>query len=95
MPFQPGNSYGRGRPRAGKSLSDALRVALREKLPDGRTRLRAIADAVTARAVEGDIAAIREIFNRLEGPVSAMQDVDLSGRREIVINVLPQDERTL
>ena len=95
MPFQVGNTLGRGRPPAGRSLSEALRVALNEQLPDGRTHFRAIADMMVKRAIDGDIAAAREIWNRIEGPISVAQEDDLNGRREIVIHVLPQDERTL
>lgn len=94
MPFLQGNKYGQGRRPAGRSLSEALRVALSEKLPDGRTNYRAVADMLVERAREGDIAATREIFNRIEGPVAAAEN-DATAGRPIVINVLPQDEATL
>jgi hypothetical protein len=84
MPFQPGNKYGRGRPPAGKSLSDALRVALHERLPDGRTNYRAIADALVAKAREGDIGAIREVLYRTEGKVKLPKEEGAS--EPIVIN---------
>lgn len=67
MPFEPGNKLGRGRTPARKSLTEALRVAIAERLPDGRTVNRAIADAVVTKAMAGDIRAIREIADRVEG----------------------------
>lgn len=95
MPFQPGNTHGKGRPPAGRSLSEALRVALSEKLADGRTGYRAIADMLVKRACDGDVAAAKEIFNRLEGPVSVAQERDAEVPRPIVLNLLPQDEKLL
>ena len=91
MPFQPGNKHGRGRPPAGRSLSEMLRVALAEKLPDGRTNLRAVADALVARARNGDIAAIRELLDRTEGKATA-PDPQQAQPRPISINILPIDE---
>ncbi len=91
MPFQPGNTYGRGRPPAGKSLSEALRVALAEKLPDGRTGYRAVADALVAKARNGDIAAIREVLDRVEGKATA-PDAQQAQPRPINISILPIDE---
>lgn len=95
MPFQRGNTHGKGRPTAGKSLSEALRVALSEKLPDGRSGYRAVADMLVKRARDGDVAAAKEIFNRIEGAVSAAQAGDPEGPRPIIVHVLPQDEKLL
>jgi hypothetical protein len=93
MPFQPGNKYGRGRPPAGRSLSDALRVALAEKLPDGRTNYRAIADVLVAKAREGDIGAIREVLDRTEGKVAPAAAVQQ--QRPMVLNLTPLDLQTM
>jgi hypothetical protein len=71
MPFQPGNKHGRGRKPAGHSLTEAIRLALREKSVDGRRADRVIADVLVAKAMEGNLVAIREILDRVEGkPVS-------------------------
>jgi hypothetical protein len=94
MPFERGNTLGRGRPPAGKSLSEALRVALTEQLPDGRTNYRAIADALVAKARNGDIMAIREVLDRTEGKVSARVELR-NDVRPINFNILPIDLETL
>lgn len=93
MPFEKGNKLGRGRPPAGRSLSEALRVALTEKSPDGRSNYRAVADALVAKARSGDIAAIREVFDRVEG--KAIQSSEVAEPRPININILPEDLATL
>jgi len=93
MPFIAGNKLSRGRPPAGKSLSEALRVALTQKLPDGRTNYRAVADALVAKARAGDVSAIREIFDRTEGKVGIVAgDAET---RPITINLTSLDEAVL
>ncbi len=44
-----------------------LRVALKEAHEQGGDRLRAVADALVTKAMSGDVAAIREIGDRLDG----------------------------
>jgi Family of unknown function (DUF5681) len=63
----------RGR-RAGQSLTDVLQARIklvpRESktgVKDRRTSLERVADALIAKAVDGHIPAISEIFDRLEG----------------------------
>ncbi|HEY8596441.1 MAG TPA: DUF5681 domain-containing protein [Devosiaceae bacterium] len=67
MAFQPGNKHGRGRPKSEESFTSMLRIALKEKGQDGRPRLRALAETLVRRAIDGDIQAIKEIADRLEG----------------------------
>jgi hypothetical protein len=60
---------------------DAIRVAITEKLEGddaGRTKLRAAADMLVAKAIEGDVTALKEIGDRLDG--KATQEIDLEGR---------------
>ena len=58
-----------GRPPSEKSFANMLRVAISEAHGEGGTKLRAVADALVKKAMEGDVAAIREIGDRLDGKV--------------------------
>lgn len=66
-----------GRPPSEKTFANMLRIAIKEAHTDGRDRLRAVADALVDKAISGDVNAIREIGDRLDGKVS--QGVDVSG----------------
>lgn len=47
-----------------------LRVALKEAHEQGGDRLRAVADALVTKAISGDVSAIKEIGDRLDGRVA-------------------------
>lgn len=64
-----------GRPPSEKTFANMLRVAIKEAHEDGKDRLRAVADALVMKAMTGDVPAIREIADRLDG--KAVQQVDL------------------
>jgi hypothetical protein len=85
--FPPGNKIGNrfpkgvsgnlsGRPRLTK-LTEALREQLAEEMPNApeRTVAEAIARALIKEAVSGNIAAIREVFDRSEGKAPLTLDV--------------------
>jgi len=56
----------RGSP--GKPLTHALIAALAESAPEAKVpNLRRIVDGLIARAIDGDLSAIREIFDRIDG----------------------------
>lgn len=54
-----------GRPKKGESLADALRERVGKD--EGRA-LEAIADRLVKMAAEGNIAAIKLVFERVDGP---------------------------
>lgn len=58
-----------GRPPSEKTFANMLRVAIKEAHEDGNDRLRAVADALVNKAITGDVPAIREIADRLDGKV--------------------------
>lgn len=63
-----------GRPPSEKTFTNMLRLALKEAHEDGGDKLRAVADVLVSKAVSGDIQAIKEIADRLEGrPVQAVE----------------------
>lgn len=46
-----------------------LNIAIKEAHDEGRDKLRAVADALVEKAISGDIAAIKEVADRLDGKV--------------------------
>lgn len=76
-----------------KLMRNALLLELHQDhtLPDGEKvkRLRLVADALVRQAIEGDIAAIREINERIDGKVpQAVAGSDGEGPVELVISWL-------
>ena len=55
----------------GKPWTAALRLALSRKDDEGVRALNRVADALIKAAIDGDVQAIREIGDRIEGKVSS------------------------
>lgn len=67
LPGVSGNPNGAPKGRR-KIMTDALMIALTEAADDGdRTKARAIADKLVSKALEGDVQAMKEAFDRTEG----------------------------
>jgi len=58
-----------GRPPKEKSFANMLNIAIKEANEEGVTKLRQVADALVAKAVSGDVQAIKEVADRLDGKV--------------------------
>ena len=54
---------------AAKEWRDAVRIAVNEPGPSGFKKLRLLADKLVATALEGDVTALKEIGDRLDGKV--------------------------
>lgn len=78
MPFAPGQSGNpKGRPKD-KPWAAALRLAANEPGPDGIKKLRRMAEKCVDKAIEeGDIHAMKEVGDRLDG--KPMQAIEASG----------------
>lgn len=67
-----------GGSKSDKPWRDALMLAVNERAKNGDKKLRRVADAVVAAALDGDMAAAKEIGDRLDGkatqPISAESD---------------------
>lgn len=57
------------RPKSEKTFANMLRIAISEAHGEGGTRLRAVADALVEKAMSGDVSAIKEVGDRLDGKV--------------------------
>ncbi len=58
-----------GRPPKEKSFANMLNIAIREANEQGVTNLRLVADALVAKAMGGDVVAIKEVADRIDGKV--------------------------
>lgn len=59
-----------GRPPKEKSFANMLNIAIKEAIEGtDKTKLRAVADALVDKAMSGDVAAIKEVADRLDGKV--------------------------
>lgn len=66
-----------GRPKSEKTFANMLRLAISEAHEAGGTKLRAVADALVTKALTGDVPAIREVADRLDGKV--LQQTEITG----------------
>ena len=81
MQFQKGQSGNpNGRPRKGKTLTEAMQKVLQEEHEPGVTKGEAVARKLVELAlVDGNIPAIKEIYDRLEG--RSTQPLEHTGKR--------------
>lgn len=80
MAFQKGKSGNPGGGWADKPFRDALRMEIAQAGPNLKA-LRRVAVALLDKAAEGDVAAIREIADRLDGKVAQESTVTMIRRR--------------
>lgn len=74
MAWKKGQSGNPAGPKIDKPWRDALALALSER---DWSSLRAIADVVVQRALDGDMLAVKEIGDRLDG--KAKQQTEMTG----------------
>jgi hypothetical protein len=81
-----------GRPPKEKSFANMLNIAIKQANDEGVTKLRAVADALVDLAVAGDMQAIKEVADRLDGkPAQAI----IGDSSEDPINLVTEIRRTI
>lgn len=88
LPGVSGNPSGRGN---APSLVAALRAELDERDASGRPGLRAIAARLVDMALAGDMRAIREVLDRLDG--KPLQAVSLDNAGPLVLQPITFTQR--
>ncbi len=73
-----------GRPKREWTWSGLLKKILQQKSPNGKQWKTVIGKVLVAKAATGDVFAIRELFNRMEGFPKQSADVT-SGNKPIPI----------
>jgi hypothetical protein len=58
-----------GRPPKERSFANMLNIAIKEANDLGITKLREVADALVSKAISGDVQAIKEVADRIDGKV--------------------------
>lgn len=59
-----------GRPPKERSFANMLNIAIKEAIEGtDKTKLRAVADALVDKAMSGDVQAIKEVADRIDGKV--------------------------
>lgn len=82
MPFEKGKSGNPGGRVKDKPWTDALRLAVNADTPEGIRKLRAIAEKCAASALGGDMQAIKEIGDRLDGKPVQESSVTIDDKRD-------------
>lgn len=91
-PFQPGQSGNpNGRPKS-KPFKDAIQKALKAA-GDDKDMLEAVATALVGKAMMGDVPAIKELADRLDGKVA--QAIIGGEEDDPAINLVHRIERVI
>jgi len=67
-----------------KAFKDALRIAVNRTDKGAGKRLAKLADVLVAKGLEGDVMAIREIADRLDGKAHQSSDTTVTTVRYVI-----------
>lgn len=94
MPFEAGKSGnpegGKPGPKKGKLFKDALSLAIHRTDGD-KTQLARIAEALVEKATTGDVQAIKEVADRLDGKATQ----PIGGDDDNPLNIIHEIRRTI
>ncbi len=89
MTFKPGQSGNPGGLRKYKDFATALRMELAALDDDDQRGMRKVAASLIREALKGNITAVREIADRLDGKAIQQHHVDMEERIKLIA-VVPQ-----
>ena len=84
----------RGRPPGkwnDKAFKDALRVAVNRNAKGGGRKLARLADVLLNAGLAGDVTAIKEIADRLDGKPQQSVDVAVTDERNVIRSPAPAE----
>lgn len=94
MPFEAGKSGnpegGKPGPKKGKLFKDALSIAIHRTDGD-KTKLAQLAEALVEKAISGDVPAIKEVADRLDGKATQ----PIGGDDDAPLNIIHEIRRTI
>ena len=91
MPFQPGKTLAKNGKH--REFRAALRIAVAEACEKGGTKLRALADKLVEQGLAGNVHALREIADRLDGKAIQQHQFDMEERIKFIA-VVPEKAAT-
>jgi hypothetical protein len=87
MPFQPGNTLAKNGKH--REFAQALRIAVAEACEKSGTKLRALADKLVEQGLGGNVHALKEIADRLDGKAIQQMQIDKEERIKLIA-VVPE-----
>ena len=93
MTFKPGQSGNPGGLRKYKDFVTALRMELAALDDDDQRGMRKVAASLIREALKGNIAAVREIADRLDGKAIQQHHFDMEERIKLIA-VVPEKSAT-
>jgi hypothetical protein len=96
MPFKKGQSGNpAGRPRGDWTWAGMIRKAMENKNLDGEEIKKGVAEALVAKALDGDVQAIKEIGNRIDGMPQQFIDHTSKGEQVLIkMDIAEEPEST-
>jgi hypothetical protein len=94
MPFIKGKSGNpAGRPRKGKSLTEALEKAMKKRRANGTKNIDALADTLIRLAIDDkNIAAVKYLFDRLDGRPTETVELENAALETKLLEILSNGE---
>jgi hypothetical protein len=79
-----------GGPKPDKLMRDALALELAQDVKLSKNekikKLRLVARSLVDNAIDGDTAAIKEVFDRMDGKVTQEHNAQIDGNLRIIVN---------